>query len=97
MPREVERQSERFATGPHAPRLHELPDSAYHTESYRNEPGPGREYNPNMRHYEPSDHDERAHEMAMDDEDSGYNWGPPPTSGYDPHEHEHEVDPYPYA
>ena len=54
---------------------------AYHTELPYG-PGPGREWNPDFREYEPSDEDERRSELVGEDDDSGFNWGPEP---YDPH------------
>lgn len=64
---------------------------AYHQESYGgpydagggwvgDEDGyraPRRDWNPDYG-YEPTDEDERNHELVGEDDDSGYNWGPEP-------------------
>lgn len=55
-------------------------DHAYHTELPHG-PGPGREWNPDFREYEPSDEDERRQEAVGEDDESGYNWGPEPRHG----------------
>lgn len=87
MPREIERQSERFANAPH---LEDLPDSAYHGGGHL--PPERGDYNERTRRY---DVDPDEHNTV--DEQTGYNWGPPPDSHYDPGLREHEVDPYPHA
>ena len=43
--------------------------------------GNGRDWDPNTG-YQPSSHDEHMSELAADDDDSGYNWGPPPQEHY---------------
>lgn len=66
MPRKVERQSERFANAPHVMRFRDLDrggDHAYHVEP---------------RGHDLDDHGYRQHELALEDEETGYNWGPPP-------------------
>jgi hypothetical protein len=55
-----------------------MTDSAAHRPTYRDEPGFGRDYNQWTGRFEASDRDEQADERADEDEDSGYNWGPPP-------------------
>ena len=74
MPREVEPQSERFAGAPH---LEDLPDSAYEQPTHLR-PTP-EDWNPWRRRYEPD-----PYEHNTPDEESGYNWGPPPDEHYDP-------------
>ena len=78
-------------------------DHAYHIDPFSNwdpydrggqvvdEDGrrtPVRSWNPDAG-YEPTEAEERAHELAADDEDSGYNWGPPPDEYQDPGMREH--------
>jgi hypothetical protein len=55
-----------------------MTDSAAHRPTYRDESGFGRDYNQWTGRFEASDRDEQADERADEDEDSGYNWGPPP-------------------
>jgi hypothetical protein len=43
--------------------------------------GSSRDWDPNTG-YQPSAHDEHMSELAADDDDSGYNWGPPPQEHY---------------
>ena len=97
MPREVETQRDRFGSSPHVMKFQDLDDNpssdhAYHIDPLSNwdprDPGRGREWNPNAG-YEPTEAEERAHELAADDEDSGYNWGPPPDEYQDPGMREH--------
>jgi hypothetical protein len=45
------------------------------------------DYNPWRREHEPTDHEERQQELAGEDEDSGYNWGPPPNPNHIPESH----------
>jgi hypothetical protein len=61
-------------------------EHAYHTEDPYG-PGPGRDWNPDYG-YEPSDRDEMRAEGVVEDDDSGYNWGP------DPSGHLHPADVY---
>lgn len=112
MPREVERQSETFSHSPNTPRLDDLPDSAYggpqgnwddnldfedmsrgHYNQLRNK------YDPHYSEEAAQAQDEAHQEALADDEDSGYNWGPPPNQHHlhDPGFHEDETDPYPFA
>lgn len=67
-------------------------DHAYHTE-----PGEGRgEYNPWLGQHELDSGQEHQHEQRMNDEDSGYNWGPPPDPEPGPPEDHAYQDPDDY-
>lgn len=72
MPREVERQSDRFANSPHE-------DSAQHRypEDWQNPIDPG--HDNQFGHHEPTAWEGHQSELADNDEHSGYNWGPPPS------------------
>jgi len=61
-------------------------DTAYHREPSR---GHG-DWNEWLREYEYAPEDDEQHERALEDEESGYNWGPPPE--HDPGE---EPGPHP--
>jgi hypothetical protein len=100
MPREVERQSERFANAPH---LEDLPDSAYGQHPAWDDDldfeDMSRGYYNHLRNqFDTPEAEQGRYEHALgQDEQSGYNWGPPPSPHHDPGFHEHEVDPYPHA
>jgi hypothetical protein len=85
MSREVERQSERYAQSPHL-RFRDVDRGGDHA------------YNIEPKGHDLSDEEYAQHELAGTDEESGYNWGPPPSEHeiHDPGFHEAETDPYPY-
>ena len=115
MPRRIQKQSEAFPESPHAqgkaPRLEDLPDSAYGGQQ---EPWDAHldfedmsrgHYNQLRKRHDPYLNEEAAQaqseayqEQLADDEDSGYNWGPPPSQQHlhDPGFREIEDDPYPF-
>jgi hypothetical protein len=90
MPRPVEPQSDQFSLSPSFKDLHSQPrpsdpgqvppgspqDHAYHLSPQEHEySGPYNEY---YHQHEPSEHDEHRMNLADEDQESGYNWGPPP-------------------
>jgi hypothetical protein len=87
----IQRQAETFSESPHAPRLEDLPDSAYHQPTHL--PARPEDWNPNKRQYEPD-----PYEHNTPDEESGYNWGPPPDRNHirDPGFREVETETYPF-
>jgi hypothetical protein len=77
------------------PGLHEMPDSAYGVGYPFHDPDPRNEARHNLdpeKDPTAAEHYDEANDMALDnDETTGYNWGPPPSS-YDEPPEPPEVD-----
>ena len=99
MPRQVTPQADQHAQSPHL--LEDHPDSAYGGDDYSPPRDPA---NDRIHHMDPRWDPTLAERWAEGrdeqlgrDEESGYNWGPPPEHHPDPGFPEVEDDPYPHA
>jgi hypothetical protein len=108
MPREVTPQADQHAQSPHVQNVHALEYPGYQDDVVPGSPqdhaqhtypdfspydsgGGTRQWNEGSG-YEPTAHEEHMGELAADDDDSGYNWGPPSDPHCDPHMPEHDLD-----